>query len=194
MSAPNVVQSVLTRTKPQRGLPPRSLSLAEDDQNSCNLDAEEEAKHLRNRIANMTYRLSMEEFARLHTEIMYKAAVEHCIDRDASLRTLQNENLRLQQSVDECGSLEQQLDREYDLRRSCESHAAHLTDALKLMGRILQVQYQLGVEDLPQLLLEKASIHRDIEKLKIEASRARAQETPSSSSRSSVNEEDGNIN
>ena len=85
----------------------------------------------------MTYRLSVEKSARLQIEIMYKAAVEHRNDTVARLRILQNENIKLQQSVNECQSLEQQLDREYDLRRRSESHAAHLTDALQLMGRIL---------------------------------------------------------
>ena len=140
----------------------------------------DEVKLLKSRLQDNLYLLNLEKNARGYLEAMCTKAFNSQEEMHDRLAVVNNEVIKLQKVCSEQVSnhealeermneqqcirqgLEQQFRTEQRLRKCAEENVAHLTQALNLMNRILQVQSQPGIEDLPGLVIERALLQREI--------------------------------
>lgn len=169
----------------------------------------DEAERLKARLADISYRYELEKAGRIHIEAMYDKAVQnethavgkyHALDTEVhSLQKVCTEAVAIRKALEGRlkdyshikRQLEHQLEMERHSRHLFEDHIAHFMDALQLMGRLLQVQSQRGVEDLPNLVIERALLQRDVQRLRSGASTERTTDTvgsPSKKERPTVSE------
>ena len=140
-----------------------------------------EFERLKTRFADITYRHTLEKTARMHLETIYdkatrneKLAIEKnnalqdelqklrkvCSESTAIRHTLE---FRLKKYSQTRRDLEYQLSVERHARQCSDNHVSTLANSLKLMGRLLQVQFPSGNGNLPRLA------QRDTEQLRSEA-------------------------
>ena len=161
--------------------------MAEDNATSHHVD-NEEMEGLKLQLADISYRHKLEEAGRTHAEAMYDKAIKRERKAHERCRALNGEIQKLQKAGSEAVAvrkaledrirgysqtkrhLERELALERHSHRCTETHLTYFKDALQLMDRLLQVQSQSEAEDLPRLVVERALLRGDIERLRLEES------------------------